>query len=429
MKEKDEITPNNEEKGFVEVKDPNEPEPVLVNDLVIKEEGVEDLVTNEKKEKKKFKLNPEIKGMIGIFLVIFILGFIMAASTGKFEQWFGIDITGAAKITNKIIYIEEGDKNKIVTYDVVTGKTKTILEQADIKDVSIAPTGKKVAFVGYEGEKQEVFIMNPDGKKIKSITKIEGSKAKPKFSPNGKYLAYIANGRVFRADLNGSNAFSVLPTRQEQQNALNGRDGKLVMKDFVWSNTGEGMLGVVARSDEDERLVIMNDNNGDAHEVPFPDDMKCKFISLSAAPDANAYTAVGVSHDIYIIFLIQVPEEHNHGAAMSAEEMGVAPMPMGKDKVSYAFIMPQGAGLMFAMESSNKKMPSAIFALDPKEQKLQPAIPGYCDKFDFMYLDKFLMHTNNGPLKMLQVNDKNPSQTTICDKVQSYGICPPKEMK
>ena len=34
-------------------------------------------------DKPKFKLNPEIKGMIGIFVVIFVLGLIMAISMGK----------------------------------------------------------------------------------------------------------------------------------------------------------------------------------------------------------------------------------------------------------------------------------------------------------------------------------------------------------
>ena len=56
-------------------------------------------------EKPKFKLNPEIKGMIGLFVIIFILGLIIAISLGKFEQWFGVDPFTGAKITNKIVYI------------------------------------------------------------------------------------------------------------------------------------------------------------------------------------------------------------------------------------------------------------------------------------------------------------------------------------
>ena len=378
-------------------------------------------------EKEKFRLNPEIKGMIGIFCVILVLGLIMAGYMGKFEQWFGIDIFAGTKITNKLVYVEEGENNKIISYDFTSEKTNTILEGKDIKDVAISVKGNKIAYVAYEGDTPQVFLMNPDGRKSKAITNMEGSKSKPKFSPDGKYISYIANGRLFRADLNGSNSFSLLPTKQEQQQALTVRDGKLVIKDYVWSNTGEGMLAVVARSDEDERLVIMSDNNGDAHEVPFPEGMNCKFISLSAAPDAKAYVAIGKSHDVYIMFIVQEPEEHEHShEAATPEEMGVMPMPLGKEKVSYAFLLPQGAGIMLSMKPSDKKMPEGIYALE-QEKGIQPMFPWFCDKFEFVYNDRFIMYNNDSDLKIISKDSTEP--VTVAEKVQSYAVAPPKEVK
>lgn len=397
----------------------------LIENNVQKETNSENS-QQEKVTKEPFKLNPEIKGMIGIFVVILLLGLLMASYMGKLEQWFGIDIFAGSKITDKIVYIEEGDINKIISYDIQTEKSNTILEQKDIKDVAVSFNGKKIAYIAYEGDVPQVFLMNPDGKKSKPITTIEGSKSKPKFSPDGKYLSYIANGRLFRADLNGSNSFSMLPTKQEQQNALNGRNGKLVIKDYVWSDTGEGMLAVVARSDEDERLVIMDDNNGDAHEVPFPEGMNCQFISLSSAADSKSYITVAKSKDVYILFLIQVPEEHNHNA-QTAEEMGVVPIPMGKDQISHAFLLPQGAGFMFAMKPVNKKMPEAIYMLDTQNQQLAAAFPWFCDYFQFIYNGKFLMHNFGGTLNILSQDSKEPVK--IGDKVQSFSVAPPKEIK
>ncbi|MBQ7257662.1 MAG: hypothetical protein IJS60_08225 [Abditibacteriota bacterium] len=386
-------------------------------------------------DKPKFKLNPEIKGMIGIFVVIFVLGLIMAISMGKLEQWFGVDIFAGAKVNNKIIYIEEGDKNKIASYDLSSGKNETILEEGDIKDVAVSYTGKKLAFVAYEGETPQVFIMNPDGKKRKVITTIEGSKAKPKFSPDGKYISYIANGRVFRADLNGSNSFSMLPTRQEQSQALNGRDGKLVMKDYVWSYF-EGMLGVVSRGEDDERLVLMSDNNGDAHEIPFPEGLKCSFISLSASTEVNAYIAVAKSNlspkgmtdtmDNYMLFLVQVPEEHNHAnESMSMQDMGVAPIPMGKDRVSYAILMSNG--MVMSLKPSDPKMPAAIYMLDGESGQASPLLPFFCDKFEFIYNNQILLHNISDKLQILRKDDTEPK--VIGNKVQSYSVAPQKEVK
>ena len=376
-------------------------------------------------EKPPFKLNPEIKGMIGIFCVIFILGMIMAVSMGKMEQWFGVDVFAGAKINNKIVYVEEGEKNKIVSYDLSSGKSETILEEADLKDVAVSTNGKKLAFVAYEGETPQVFIMNPDGKKRKVITTIEGSKAKPKFSPDGKYISYIANGRVFRADLNGSNSFSMLPTRQEQSQALNGRDGKLVMKDYVWSNSGEGMLGVVSRGEDDERLVLMSDNNGDAHEIPFPPELKCKFISISASPEMNAYIAVAKSNDMYILFIVQVPEEHEHNTdAMTMQDMGVVPMPVGKDPVSYAILVSKG--IVMSVNPS-KGIPAGIYMLDGESGQASPVLPVFCDKFEFIYNDMVVLHNNDGVLQVLKKTAQEPS--SLADKVQSYSVAPPKEVK
>ena len=412
------------ENPIEEVEVTEETKPVIGDKLDLGEDASETSEVVE--EKPKFKLNPEIKGMIGIFFVILILGLIMAASMGKFEQWFGIDIFAGAKITNKVIFVEEGETNKVKTYDFTTGKINEIYSEKDLKDIAISPTGKKIAYVGYEGDEPELFLCKPDFKKPKSITKISGSKSKPKFSPDGKYLAYIANGRVFRADLNGSNAVSLLPTKQEQQTALNGRDGKLVMKDYVWAFNGDGMLGVVARSDEDERLVIMSDSNGDAHEVPFPDGMNCKFISLSAAPDSKGYVAVAKSHGAYILFLVQEPEEHNHNP-QTPEEMGVFPMPLGTDPISYAFLMPEAKGLMLAIKSSNPKTPSGVYMLDFENQQMQQAFPFDIDKFEFTYVEKAILYKENGPLQILDMS--SPEPTTIGEKVNSYTLAPPKEVK
>lgn len=389
-------------------------------------ENTETVSEKPEETEKKFKLNPEIRGMIGILGVILLIGLIMAGSMGKFEQWFGIDFTASSKITNKIVYVEEGEKNRIRSYDMVTGKTNTILEGEDIKDVAVSYTGKKIAYVGYEGNVSQIYLMNPDGKKSKVITSIEGSKSKPKFSPDGKYISYIANGRLFRADITGANAFSMLPTKQQQQSALNLRDGKLVIKDYVWNMTGEGMLAVVARSDEDERLVIMEDNNGDAHEVPFPDDMKCRFISLSSALDSKSYIAVGVSHGIYIMFVINEPEEHNHNP-QTPQDMGVMPVPMGKDPISYAMLLPHGQGFMFSVKPSDKKMPPAVYMLNAEDQSLKLAIPFFCDKFEYLYGDRCLVYNNDADLKLLEKESSEPIE--ISEKVQSYSITPPKEIK
>lgn len=372
------------------------------------------------------KINPEIKGMLGIGAVILLIGFIMAASMGKFEQWFGWNLFSGPRCYDKILVTQAIDnKNEIVEYDLKTSSKTTLLSNMEVKDIDISPKGSKLAFVGYKDDLPQVYTLNPNGKKLKVITDIEGSKGKPQFSPNGKYLAYIANGIVFRADATGSNSFSMLPTRQQQQQSLSSRAGKLVMKDFVWSKIGEGMLGVVSHGEDNERLVIVSDNDGDAHEVPFPEGITCKFVSISAADDIKMYSAVAKIGDTYMVFVIKEPEEHVHQDAKTAEDMGVYPVYRSREEITNSVLVQSGAAMLMSIKSKNeKKMPTAVYVYDFEKKALQPAIPGAYKTFRFANdVKSMLLLTDKDELKMLNPEEKEFK--TIFDKgITSFAVAP-----
>lgn len=76
-------------------------------------------------------------------------------------------------------------------------------------DPELSPDGKKVVFSSWRSEKLEVYVMNADGSEVVNLTNSETEDRHPRWSPNGKKIAFdrkLAEGntRIFVMNADGS---------------------------------------------------------------------------------------------------------------------------------------------------------------------------------------------------------------------------------
>lgn len=106
-----------------------------------------------------------------------------------------------------------------------------------IGNVELSPDGKTIAFssTSYSMElnkgNSDIYLINPDGSNLRTIKNSEKSESNPKFSPDGKKIAYTFDGQIWMCDADGQNS-------QQITNIYSQASG------IVWSNDGNKILFV-----------------------------------------------------------------------------------------------------------------------------------------------------------------------------------------
>lgn len=197
------------------------------------------------------RINPEAKGIITILLIVLVLGVLLAASSGKLEQW-GLTWFSGAKATDKIVFASDRSGSRQIYIMGLDGSDQKQLTQG-IKVLSapaISKAGNKIVFIGMIGAASQVYSVGVNGGSPHALTTSENSKRQPDFSPDGKKLSYIEAGRVFVAELNGGNTDPVLPTESEMTQAMNdpsgGRGAIPAYSIYAWGPDSNSLGGVTS---------------------------------------------------------------------------------------------------------------------------------------------------------------------------------------
>jgi Tol biopolymer transport system component len=125
-------------------------------------------------------------GRTGLTLVLFFLLLLALFSAAASQAaWPGRD--GAiAFVRGPDIWIEQSGKQRQLTHEV---------EGAD-SEPTYSPDGKLIAFVRYQGNDSDIWVMNSDGTEQRPVTTTgEGSyESQPAFFPGGRSLAFARSG-------------------------------------------------------------------------------------------------------------------------------------------------------------------------------------------------------------------------------------------
>lgn len=96
----------------------------------------------------------------------------------------------------------------------------------------VSPDGKTIAFAAttynLESNKgnSDIWLVDSDGKNLRALKNSDAGESNPKFSPDGKSIAYELKGQVWQCNLEGKNDVQLT-------NIYTGASG------FVWSNDGK----------------------------------------------------------------------------------------------------------------------------------------------------------------------------------------------
>ena len=106
-----------------------------------------------------------------------------------------------------------------------------------IGSLELSTDGKTIAFsvTAYSMETNkgntDIFLIDSDGNNLRSLKNSEKNESNPKFSPNGKHIAYSLDEQIWICDFNGNNSKQVT-------DIYSGASG------FEWSNDGSKLLFV-----------------------------------------------------------------------------------------------------------------------------------------------------------------------------------------
>lgn len=155
------------------------------------------------------------------------------------------------------------------------------------EDPSFSPDGSLVTFISDRKGSPQVWIMNGDGTDPEAVTIGNDAKSMPKFSPDGKHIAYISRGALTLVNLDTKAQEILLPIpHQGASDADTNANHREPVTSFAWAPVaGENGTMIAAVQDSDtgnETLTLV----GGALAEPVPV-ASASNVSFTWAPDAS----------------------------------------------------------------------------------------------------------------------------------------------
>lgn len=310
--------------------------------------------------------NPEVRGIIVLVLIVFMLAAILAGTTGKLEQWFGITLFSGPRALNKIIFVSErSGTNEIYSMNLDGSGQMQLTDKARVMSIpSISSAGNRIAFIGMYGNAPQALYIGGNGGAPDVLTTATGPKSLPTYSPNGKKVALIVSGKVYVADPDGGNPDAVLPTHEESHAAMKdimGRDQMPAYTSYAWGPDSRSMMGVT-KAGESDVLVYLPDLEG-------------KPIRMALAPSQGAGLAVRVNGISWAaqkpLLALSVTIGKNGGLALfdvESKQLRPVTMQMGLE-FGGPVLSPDGSVLVAPVRSLNKGDRSGLLKVELQSQK------------------------------------------------------------
>ncbi len=204
-----------------------------------------------------------------------------------------------------------------------------------IGNFDVSPDSKKIVFevksYSMEANKgnSDIYIINSDGTNLHPFKNSSKEETGPKFSPDGKRIAYISANQIWTADLDGKN--------EKQLTSLS-----TDVSGIRWSNDGSKMLFVssVYPDCPDDACNKQRDKEKDTSKV------KAKIITELMYRHWNEWRDDKRSH----LFLLDVNSKDYFDLTFGSD-FDVPPIALGSDN-DYNF-SPDGNEAVFTMNESN----------------------------------------------------------------------------
>ena len=129
--------------------------------------------------------------------------------------------------------------------------------------IAISPDGRRLAYVAYSAGRRQLFLRNLDAFEARLIAGTEGAQY-PFFSPDGRAVAFFADGKLKRVSLEGGSPVTVCDAPVIGRGGAWSADGTIVFDPGV-----SGLMQVPAAGGRPERLTSQ-DPQMDARNLEWP---------------------------------------------------------------------------------------------------------------------------------------------------------------
>lgn len=305
--------------------------------------------------------NPELKGILGILLIVLALGTLLAGLSGKLEQW-GLPWFTGSKVFDKIFFVSDASGTKeIYSMNIDGSDRKQITHGARVLSVpAIIPTANRITFVGMCGSVSQVMAIGVDGGTPRALTSSTGSKRQPQYSPDGKKLSYIETGRVYVAEINGSNPNPVMPTSEEMSMAMSNAENRSTIPlytSYSWAPDSEGMAAISSPDRITDSLKYLPTANGKIMLVmPTAPTVRVIGTAWAAKKSIMAATVLYGHEDLVIVFY---PDEKRVDAVLHVKDTE-----LGTPSVS-----PDGSVIIAQIKAVPEKKYPALLKIDVETKK------------------------------------------------------------
>lgn len=312
--------------------------------------------------------NPELKGILGILLIALVLGVILAGMSGKLEQW-GLPWFTGARAFDKIIFVSDASGTReIYAMNLDGSGRKQLTSGARVLSApAMTPAGNRIVFVGMCGSISHVMAIGVNGGTPYALTTSTGSKRQPEFSPDGKKLSYIEAGRVYVAEINGSNPDPVLPTHEEMAMAMSSAENRSAIplySAYSWAPDSAGLAGVSSQDRLTDSLSYLPEPEGELARLT-PAGMRVRVVGLEWA---GKRPLLAVSLDL---------ESQRLLAAFDPEQKQLSPvMGVGLAKLGAPAVSLDGSVIVVPVETQGKGGGWAVVRADLGTERAGVLIKG-----------------------------------------------------
>jgi eukaryotic-like serine/threonine-protein kinase len=199
-------------------------------------------------------------------------------------------------------------------------ETKQALEAAQAKN---AKSPGKIAFVRWIDGHHELFVMNADGSNQTRLTYQEDVRGYPSFSPDGKQIAYISEGKIYLISADGSNRKTLTRGSSDPY----GPDSNVGVS---WSPGGQYIAFTCGDRQSSNRKICMI--NADGTGMRSLTNNSGDDFSTSWSPDGRQILFLSESDGVYHTHVINIdnlgqttfPLDYGNGLAWSPDGKQIA---------------------------------------------------------------------------------------------------------
>lgn len=307
--------------------------------------------------------NPELRGIIILFLIILIIGGLMAGTSGKLEQWFGVTLFSGPKLQDKIVFVSGRDSSDIYVMDTDGSHRQSLTKDAGVlSSPVITSAGNRIAFVAIFGKEKQIVSIGARGGELNQLTSATGPKKQPAYTPDGKRLSFIASGKVYASDLNGDSPECVLPTDEEIHAAMSSTAESREIPayySYAWAPDSKSLAGVTKDDKDNDILVYVpyhDHSNDQSHAGVCPQRRilaagQVIGYSWSAQKPVIVATVTIKKKDTLLVFDI----EHEQGGKILETD---------QQNLGTPAISPDASAIIVPIKSTNKKASSGLLKID-----------------------------------------------------------------